>query len=85
MVSRPTTRSWPMRSRCRCKGVYSVLKVTYYNIGLLHRYEEIVAAHEIAYVAGGAAQNVARGAAVSKAFFFLHKITYLIDRFDIFD
>ena len=56
--------SWLTRSTCQCKFLrlsHSCVDTTC-SCGPLHSYEEIVSKYNVVYVAGGAAQNTARGA-----------------------
>lgn len=63
-----TTLSWPKSSISQCHRIsYShafVISLIYVCFILKNRYDEIVNERKVVYVAGGAAQNAARGAAV---------------------
>jgi len=54
----------------RCKKLYRIqmrkrLRLIFFFLFFFDSYDELVSEHKVVYVAGGGAQNAARGAAVS--------------------
>ena len=56
-------RSWPRKSMREC--TINFFFFSWLLITCISSYDELVNEHQVTYLAGGAAQNAARGAAVS--------------------
>jgi hypothetical protein len=71
------TPFWPVRHILPCKFYWSHLS----SILQFSSYDELVQGHKVNYVAGGAAQNAARAAAVGfKTLIFFRWDTALINK-----